>query len=508
MQPIEVPSRNLKLPFTLAQVGGRRFAIEWAFATAYICCVLLVFVNSRSLWFDEAISESIASQPYSAILKILHHVDAVHGLYYSLLHVWMFFGQTAIAIRLLSVVFAIFASFAIGALARSMFSESCAPAAVVILATSGFFLYYAGEARPACLTLMLCSFSTLFFWRAVNHQRAGDILSFGLFSILSLYASIISLLFFAALIVVACMGLVWQHRCLRLTRTTIWLFFGTAIAVIAACIPLVLMIRENSLAQVGWIPRSDAAAIVHFGVSILGGDGRADFGFGGRTGEFKAALVAALMIVGVAGVWRSRATRASVVAALVLLVTPLALGTAIDRFFHPVLIARYFSFMLIPTALLAGNGLSVIRRRSGSVIVCCIIVVLGLISIHRLRGGELEDWRAVSQFVSRNSRPSEAIVFEKPWSVTPFQFATREAAASPEAQIVYPNSPLINVISYPDPSTGFIRTISQQHKRLWLIQSSDGFCQTDRHPFDSLSQYYPHVTRKVFTGLQVVVYSR
>ncbi|PRC47909.1 hypothetical protein C6A85_82530, partial [Mycobacterium sp. ITM-2017-0098] len=41
-----------------------------------------------SFWVDEAATISAATRPMPDLWALLHHVDAVHGLYYLLMHGW------------------------------------------------------------------------------------------------------------------------------------------------------------------------------------------------------------------------------------------------------------------------------------------------------------------------------------------------------------------------------------------------------------------------------------
>ena len=41
-----------------------------------------------SLWFDEAATISAATRPVTDLWRLLHNIDAVHGLYYLIMHGW------------------------------------------------------------------------------------------------------------------------------------------------------------------------------------------------------------------------------------------------------------------------------------------------------------------------------------------------------------------------------------------------------------------------------------
>ena len=51
-------------------------------------------------WFDEAATISATNRPFGSLLRLLQDVDAVHGLYYVLMHPWVaLFGTSELAMR-------------------------------------------------------------------------------------------------------------------------------------------------------------------------------------------------------------------------------------------------------------------------------------------------------------------------------------------------------------------------------------------------------------------------
>ncbi len=108
----------------------------------YAVVVMSEFVNKRSIWLDESISVLISEQPYAQLLQTLKHVDAYHGFYYSLLHIWLVFGNNAFAVRSLSIVLAALSILVISFLARVIFGSVTSIPAAALVATSTYFLYY------------------------------------------------------------------------------------------------------------------------------------------------------------------------------------------------------------------------------------------------------------------------------------------------------------------------------------------------------------------------------
>lgn len=481
---------------TIAPV--RRMTLAWMSCLVYVGVAIITLIDRRSVWLDESVSVAIASQPYARIAQILTHVDAVHGFYYALLHLWLVFGPSAVAIRLLSAFLAIAASVAIGMLASAMFGADRGPAAVAMVATSAFFLFYADEARPTALTLLMCSLAALTFWHAAHSGRLRDFALWGVCSAGAVYANFVALLFVVALPV--------GYAFLRSNRRGWLRIAATGAAVTLAIVPLVTLIATNSLVQIDWIVRANALAVADFLVSLLGGDGGAGR-VGHVTGVLEAAVVAALVVAGFAAALPTPALRPAALAAAMWLLLPLAAGIAIDHSVHPLLMARYFSFAIIPIALLAANGLSAVARAWRPAAAVAVAALLAVISLHNVATMQREDWRAVSAFLAHDTRPADALVFWAPLTISPYTFAARETAASAPAAVAYPNGPLINAVDFPPPRPGFNRQLSRAYDRIFLIESHDARSAAD-DPFGGLSRYYVRTGEATFTGVDVVTYSR
>jgi mannosyltransferase len=90
--------------------------LAWAAALIGIAATALAAIGSwiPSLWGDEATSILSATRPLPSLLSMLMHVDAVHGLYYLGLRVWVdVFGPSAFSVRLPS-------AFAVGVCAAAV----------------------------------------------------------------------------------------------------------------------------------------------------------------------------------------------------------------------------------------------------------------------------------------------------------------------------------------------------------------------------------------------------
>ncbi len=110
--------------------------------------LIALTINARSLWVDEAFSVAAARLPWHDLWMEFHRRDAVFALYYVLLHLWLHVGESAIAIRSLSAVFAFGAlAFTYRAGQAILGSRGGAVAAIVLALTPSFISYASLDAK-------------------------------------------------------------------------------------------------------------------------------------------------------------------------------------------------------------------------------------------------------------------------------------------------------------------------------------------------------------------------
>ena len=124
-----------------------------------------------SLWLDEGISIGIASHPVGDIPGLLA-LDGSPPLYYVLLHGWMsLFGDSALAVRSLSMVFA-WAMVPVAYLAgRSLFGRRAGWIAAVLAATSPYLSYWGREARMYTLLALVSLVAVTSFLHVFAFRR-------------------------------------------------------------------------------------------------------------------------------------------------------------------------------------------------------------------------------------------------------------------------------------------------------------------------------------------------
>ena len=113
------------------------------------------FSTTSKMWLDEAQTVNIASFPLRSIAHELR-LDGAPPLYYYLLHVWMgLVGHSDASIRALSGLFGVFALPLMWWVVRRGFGRTEAIAALAVLASSPFAVYFATETRMYSLIVLL-----------------------------------------------------------------------------------------------------------------------------------------------------------------------------------------------------------------------------------------------------------------------------------------------------------------------------------------------------------------
>lgn len=199
--------------------------------------LILRFVTSSDLWFDEALSVHIARVPLSELGDALRR-DGAPPLFYALLHVWTdVFGTGDVAVRAMSGVvsaatlpLAYFAGWRLG-------GRTVAWAAVLVFASSPYAIRFATEARMYALVAFLVLWGYLALRRALESPGVARLAVVALVTALLVYTQ------YWCLYVVAVVGLgliiaVWRgpHEARR------------------ASVRVLVAITVGGLAFVPWLP--------------------------------------------------------------------------------------------------------------------------------------------------------------------------------------------------------------------------------------------------------------
>ncbi len=243
------------------RTGWTAAAAWWlpVLAVAAVMVVLGVWGLARhnAMGNDEVASRYAAMLSLSQLFHLLSHVDAVHGLYYLLLHCWIAVGSTPVIIRIPSVVVTAVSAGLIVIIGRRLTGSALAGVfAGLIMALDPAISFYAQTARSYAMVFCCVLVATLALLRALEAEEAGWTgprltrrwVLYGALVALGGYLNELFLLILAAHAVTVLLT--------RYGRQTVKHWFVTGAVGFILVLPVIaLSILER--AAVGWIPRPD-----------------------------------------------------------------------------------------------------------------------------------------------------------------------------------------------------------------------------------------------------------
>ncbi len=380
---------------------------------------------------DEVATRWAALLPLRELAHLLGNVDAVHGLYYLLMHGWVALGSSPVVLRIPSVIAMAVAAVLMVIIGRRLTGSGWAGLfAGLIMVLTPSISFYAQTARSYAMVFACVLGSTLALLHAMEAEAAGRssrrrwLVYAGLIT-LGGYLNEMSLLVLAAHAVTVLLARYGQPAVER------WLWAAGGGAALVA--PLVLLsIKEH--AALGWVnppDLTDLRVLVqdYFGVETV------------AAGLLVICAVVALLpprgtwrwLPGGAAPgsveperpwWRSGGVSLPSVAAP-LLVLPAAVLMIESILLRPLYVDRYVLYGEAGAALLAAGGLYRIGRWLGDtsgrralvwlpgVVVCLCVLVLQLAPQYHARrpGSRRYDYGGPSRYVGANARPGDGILF-------------------------------------------------------------------------------------------------
>nr|WP_240942580.1 glycosyltransferase family 39 protein [Planosporangium thailandense] len=299
---------------------------------------------------------------------------------------------TEALLRLPTAVAAVAAVTVTAACAASWFGPRRGPRVAVIagvlLATHPLFVFYAHDARPYTIAVLLTVVASGALISALSRPSPLRLAAYALAAVLAIYAHM-----FAGLVVAAHALVVVRHGVDRRR----WLVTGAAVA--AAVAPLA-WIGSHQTGELGWIPKPTPAAVV----SVLGK----------LAGGAEAVPLAALAVLVVATLRARRRPWPAGVRGTLLIgwaVLPPALLVLAD-FGYPVLVARY-ALVAVPAMAVAAAGAAVwLNNRAAAALLALTVASAVATTVYQqAQPFKYEDFRAATDAIEDSSRPGDAIVF-------------------------------------------------------------------------------------------------
>ncbi|MEU9402382.1 glycosyltransferase family 39 protein [Streptomyces sp. NPDC048242] len=246
-QPFEAAGETAAVPVRAAEratarAPGRLARVAAAVVPAAVMLAVGLWgVDRGGMWRDEAVTFQVARRGVPDIWRLLHSVDAVHGLYYLLMHAVLAVRADEVFLRLPSVCAAAATAALVGTLGARLASPRVGLWAGLLYAVTPMAGHYAQEGRSYALVAAGATGATLLFTRAV---RTGSWRSYGLLLGLACwlheFAVLLLLAHAVSLVLVRADRRVWRG------------WACAAGAVVLALLPMVLVSRTQS-AQLAWL---------------------------------------------------------------------------------------------------------------------------------------------------------------------------------------------------------------------------------------------------------------
>ncbi len=288
-------------------------------------------IHHKSLWLDEAFSWEF-SKDIAFLWHVIRSREVNMAFYYLLLHFWMrLFGESELAMRSLSVLFAVCTLPSIYWIGRRIWDEPTGLIAALLTAANPYFLFASQEARGFALAMFLAVNATVVLLMAQQDNRAFLWIAYSVLTALSVYAHYYSILMLAVHGVYVMTGAKLTH---------IRLFFFSCVLITFFLLPIIWLQYRIGLGQADWFIKPTLRDIVSLSRVLAGGM----LGVAAASACLSAAVMAALIIN--RGKRLGRPTFRAWVLPGAWIVLPVLVSFLFSVYIKPVWSTRYFPFAL------------------------------------------------------------------------------------------------------------------------------------------------------------------
>ncbi|MCC7360897.1 MAG: glycosyltransferase family 39 protein [Anaerolineales bacterium] len=434
------PRRRLGLPVSFPLFTPAAFWLAVAL-TGLAALLRLYRLDNQAIWWDEGFSVFLARMPLVEMAAATAHDTHPLG-YYTLLHLWRLpAGDSAVAMRLPSVLAGVLLGPLVYRLVRPLAGKRAALAALALVALNRLLIWYAQEVRQYAVAAALALASLVLavaLWRAAESpqpRRPAWLLWFGCVAVNT--AGLLTLyLFVSALLAQNGAFLLALWRAPRKARLALWWLSAQA-AVALACLPWLLYYLPR--APHTFLPPStlDALGVLQLYLAALFAGDASDIS------RFWLVSGVGLLVLGLgllAALRRGQSSAARGFTALALLLGAAAppaliwllnLPTGLGLSFVPN--PRYF-VLLAPWAL-AGVAvalalpLGAARRWSGRVALAALALFwLGYLAQYYHERYLVDDFASAAATLAAQRQPGDAVVLENDqnWPVAAYHLGGRD----------------------------------------------------------------------------------
>lgn len=485
----------------------RRLRVGVVIATVVVMLVVGGWGLDRgSMWLDETATFTVVTRPVRQILAMLGNIDAVHSVYYLLLHVWMLPGGGEVWMRVPSVLAMGVAAGAVAALATRLVGARTGLVAGLLFAGWPLVSYYAQEGRSYALVAAAVLVATRCLVEALSGGSRRWWWGYA--------ASVVAATALNELAVLA----VLAHAVTVLLVRPGWRVWRWWVASVLVCGVLMAPVAVLSLQQSGQV--SHTAAVSRSTFAVLG-----EKFFG--SSPWLPALVVGLVALGVvveARRWRRQEGGGLLAVALPLLLVPVGVLLAFSLV-QPLFEVRYILFCVAGLPLLAARGVEQLatwgvraagRVAAGWAVAGLLVVAVSVGQLSDLRrertvDSRSQDFAGAAAVLRAQAQPGDAVLF-LPVSFRlgamayPDGFVQVDDVALHRSAVEAAN--LRGTVRKP----AAVREAMLEHQRIWVfgtrglrVKSTD---QAGTNEMAVLKEHFVQDRRLLVRGVEVDLYVR
>ncbi|HEU5101692.1 MAG TPA: glycosyltransferase family 39 protein, partial [Roseiflexaceae bacterium] len=473
----------------------------------------LYLIADKSLWLDEAFSVWMGWQPLGAMWRYLVQLDQHPPLYYTLLHFWMWLGDSETVVRSFSALWGILTLPVIYAIGVRVGGPALGRLASLILALAPMHVQYAQDARMYAMLTFTASMALLCMVQLLgsgdegpttkdeagptavvqpaplvdSHSKPhptwfGSInrwwLGLVIFTTLTMLGHNTALTFPLAqgLFIAGGLGIpaLLRRACgadasLQARRLREWsLALGASLLLWLPWLPG-LLVQVRRVDQEFWIPAPTWRSVVATWRDFVSAFG--------PNGPSIALILLAAGALALLGIWRLRRRPALLALLLLLIVVPFA-GELLASLRRPIYYTRTLIWASIPFYVLLAAGLLQLRFRPLIVIATLALLLLNGASLaNYYRNFEPEGWREAAGWLAPQVRGGDIILFNAGWTQIPFDYYYRQVGP-PVEQRGLPADLFDRGILEPKMTDADVERLSQLiagREHVWLVYSHNWY---------------------------------
>jgi len=443
-------------------------------------------INSSSLWYDEVVYMKVSKNffnylPYYIFYKDGYYKDLLSPLYnqytynnlgigaplyHPIENTWIkILGDSEIALRSLSVLFAILSILVIFKLARYLFNDKIGLLSAFLFAINPYNIFFSQDATYYTLVVLLSLLSVFFFFKSLKENKKKHWIFYAIFSSLGIYTHYfpIFLIFFQWIFFIL---LIKKHK--HLIKN----FILSQILIFILYLPFLPHFYYQNLyaSQYFWLD-----VFSWFDVPAV----LVVFGIGQTLIRKQSSLYLILpvlffyfigfIIPFLIGLFK-KINKKNIFLFLYLFI-PIITPAILSSISIPMFQWKYVMLASPAFYILIAKGLANVKKTAYYLFLGIIIILSFLSLIHYYTVPIFqEDWRAATSFIEKNSKDGDLIIIHSPQVIHPFKYYYE--GNLPIKWFPYISFEELNEenIKVTEKNIDEIDSVIKGYKRVWLIQ--------------------------------------